>query len=294
MVRNPMNAHQISRIKITPDVVDCIVFWTKDPGPMISRLDELDGYSYYFQFTLNGYGRDVEPNVPDKFERMVPTFKTLSQKIGKEKVIWRYDPILFSSKYDLKYHMDTFSKLASELCPYTEKCVISFVDIYDKNSSRMNALGITTGTKEERTILAKHIASVCKSYGVTVASCAESIDLDECGITHNSCIDKNLIERIIGYELKVAKDKVQRAECGCVASMEIGSYDSCPHQCLYCYANRSFAKVKEVFSSYDPASPLLCSGEVGPLDKVTDRPVKSIKGDKIGTGSQINLFDILD
>ena len=94
-VRNPMNAHQISEIKITPDVVDCIVFWTKNPLPMIKRLDEIKDYNYYFQFTLTGYGNDVEINLPNKKTKMIPVFQELSEKIGKQKVIWRYDPIFF-------------------------------------------------------------------------------------------------------------------------------------------------------------------------------------------------------
>ena len=98
-VRNPMNEHQISKIDLSPDVVDCIVFWTKNPEPMITRLDELSKYNYYFQFTLTGYGKDIECNVPHKRDKMIPIFQELSRKIGKQKVIWRYDPILFTKKY---------------------------------------------------------------------------------------------------------------------------------------------------------------------------------------------------
>ena len=81
-VRNPMNAHQISEIKITPDVVDCIVFWTKNPLPMMKRLNEIKEYNYYFQFTLTGYGNDVEVNLPNKKTEMIPVFQELSKKIA--------------------------------------------------------------------------------------------------------------------------------------------------------------------------------------------------------------------
>ena len=103
-VRNPMNFHQISKIKISPDVVDCIVFWTKNPLPMKERLDELEAYNYYFQFTLTGYGNDVERNLPNKKTSVFPVFQELSNRIGKEKVVWRYDPIFFSNRYNAKYH----------------------------------------------------------------------------------------------------------------------------------------------------------------------------------------------
>ena len=131
-VRNPMNAHQISEIKITPDVVDCIVFWTKNPSPMMKRLDEIKNYKYYFQFTLTGYGNDVEVNLPNKKTKMIPVFQELSEKIGREKVIWRYDPIFFSDRYTKEYHLKAFKSIAEALRGYTEKCVISFVDIYPK------------------------------------------------------------------------------------------------------------------------------------------------------------------
>lgn len=128
-VRNPMNAHQISEIKITPDVVDCIVFWTKNPLPMMKRLNEIKDYNYYFQFTLTGYGNDVEVNLPNKKTEMIPVFQELSEKIGKQKVIWRYDPIFFSDRYTKEYHLKAFKSIAEALSGYTEKCVISFVDI---------------------------------------------------------------------------------------------------------------------------------------------------------------------
>ena len=115
-VRNPMNAHQISEIKITPDVVDCIVFWTKNPLPMIKRLDEIKDYNYYFQFTLTGYGNDVEINLPNKKTKMIPVFQELSEKIGKQKVIWRYDPIFFSDRYTkLITHFSVYPLKASAI-----------------------------------------------------------------------------------------------------------------------------------------------------------------------------------
>lgn len=114
-VRNPMNAHQISRIDLSPDVVDCIVFWTKNPIPMLPRLDELAAYKYYFQFTLTGYGRDMEANLPDKKEKLIPAFKQLAEKIGKKRIIWRYDPIVFTKKYSPEYHIKAFTQIAEAL-----------------------------------------------------------------------------------------------------------------------------------------------------------------------------------
>ena len=108
LVRNPMNAHQISKISLSADVIDCIVFWTKNPRPMINRLDELKDYNYYFQFTLNSYAKDIEPNVPSKDKEIIKSFRELSEKIGKDRVVWRYDPILINDNYSVDHHIKYF------------------------------------------------------------------------------------------------------------------------------------------------------------------------------------------
>ncbi len=140
-VRNPVNMHQISKIDLSPEVVDCIVFWTKNPEPMMDRLDELSAYQYYFQFTLTGYGKDIETNVPHKKEKMIDVFRKLSEKVGRKRVIWRYDPIIFTRVYTPEYHMHAFSQIAGALRGYTNQCVISFVDTYPKNRKNLEMIG---------------------------------------------------------------------------------------------------------------------------------------------------------
>ena len=284
-VRNPMNAHQVSKIEITPEVVDCIVFWTKNPEPMLNRLDELAAYNYYFQFTLTGYGKDMECNVPHKREKMIPVFQELSKKIGMKKVIWRYDPIIFTKKYTTEYHLKAFEQIATALKGYTEKCVISFVDEYAKNKKNMELLNSHELDKTELFEFANKISMIAKENGMMIGSCAESIDLNKCGIEHNCCIDKELIESIIGCRLKVNKDKNQRQECGCMESVEIGTYNTCKNGCKYCYANYSEESVIKNCRKYDSKSPILC-GALEENDKVTDRKVKSLKD------QQLSLFDL--
>ena len=290
-VRNPMNIHQISRIALTPDVVDCIVFWTKNPIPMLNRLDELKDYMYYFQFTLTGYGKDMEANLPDKKKVLIPAFKELSDKIGANRVIWRYDPIVFSNTYSVEYHLKAFDSIAGELKGYTKKCVISFVDIYKKNEKNMEKSGSIEKPDDELRSFAKDIVKIASQNDMIVASCAEKIDLSECGIEHNHCVDKEFIENLIGYRLKGGKDKVQREECGCFESMEVGAYNTCKNGCRYCYANFSPETVESNFRLYDPDSPLLCSPPVTPMDKITERKVKSLKTEPIGGPVQLSLFD---
>ncbi len=275
-VRNPMNVHQVSKIDISPEVVDCIVFWTKNPAPMLDRLDELGSYPYYFQFTLTGYGKDVERNVPHKRDEMIPIFQKLSEKIGSKRVIWRYDPIIFTEKYTPEYHLKAFEQIASALQGYTERCVISFVDIYAKNKKAMEQMGVYELGKPELTEFAKNISRMAGENGMRIGSCAEVIDLEACGIEHNCCIDKALIEDIIGCKLKGQKDKNQRPECGCMESVEVGTYHTCKNGCLYCYANHSEEQVAQNCGQYNPKSPILCS-TISENDRITERKVGSLK-----------------
>ncbi|WP_124097998.1 DUF1848 domain-containing protein [Ruminococcus sp. Marseille-P6503] len=275
LVRNPMNTHQISRIKLTPDVVDCIVFWTKNPKPMLERLDELKDYNYYFQFTLNSYAKDIEPSVPSKDKELIQTFKSLSDKIGKERVIWRYDPIIVNEKYTAEYHFKYFEKLAEILDGKFGKCVISFVDYYKKNATNFKNNNISELSFESIRQIAKAFSEIAKRKNFTINTCAEEIDLSEFGIEHGKCIDDKLIEKLAGGWLSVSKDKNQRDECGCVESIDIGVYNTCLHECKYCYANYSKNTVLANFNKYDANSPLLCSF-LGEDDKITDRKVKSM------------------
>lgn len=284
-VRNPMNIHQVSEISLSPEVVDCIVFWTKNPEPMMDRLEELKNYKYYFQFTLTGYGADIECNVPHKKDVMVPIFQKLSQKIGRDKVIWRYDPIFFTDKYTPEYHLKAFEQIATALKGYTDKCVISFVDIYAKNKKSMDSLKIYDLGETQLFHFAKELSSIAIKNSMEIGSCAEKIDLEKCGIKHNCCIDKELIEKIIGCPIHVGNDKNQREECGCVESIKIGAYNTCKNGCKYCYANYSQKSVASHCSRYNPDSPLLC-GEIMADDKRSVRKVKSLKE------GQISIFDI--
>lgn len=279
-VRNPMNPHQISRIDLSPDVVDCIVFWTKNPANMIEKLEHLKDYAYYFQFTLTGYGKDVEPNLPNKREELIPTFKRLSEKIGREKVIWRYDPILISRRYTIDYHLKAFEEIAGNLADHTEKVVISFIDFYSKTQRNTRELDIRQMTNEEMIKLAEKMAQIASRYNLIIETCAEQINLQEVGIGHGSCIDKKLIERILGCKLIVEKDKNQRGECGCVESVEVGAYNTCLNGCKYCYANFNDNRVQDNVRLYDQNSALLC-GIITSDDRITDRKVKSLKDSQI-------------
>lgn len=275
LVRNPRNPHQVSRISLSPDVVDCIVFWSKNPKRLMNKLNQVKQYSYYFQYTITPYGHSLEPNVPS-YEDSTIIFSELSELVGSNRVIWRYDPIILSHDFDIEYHSRSFEKILHRLAGKTRRCVISFLDLYKKTMRNISTLKLVTISAQYMVEIAKSLSSIASRYDIELVSCAEAIDLEPFGIKHGKCIDDKLIEEISGYGLDIGKDKTQRQECGCVASIDIGEYNTCPHGCLYCYANYSIDKVRQNFAAHDPKSPLLF-GKLGPQDKISERKVFSCK-----------------
>lgn len=285
LVRNPMNIHQVSKIDLSPSVVDAIVFWTKNPTLMLPYLDQIKDYTYYFQFTLTAYGPDVEKNLPSKNKIIIPTFQRLSREIGKERIIWRYDPIFFNEQYSMEYHCKYFEVLASKLSDYTEKCTVSFMDMYRNTERNVRGLSIVKDTYEMQVELLQRFVEIAKKYGLYIDTCAEIGNFHNIGVEHAHCIDRERIERIGGFKLNVDKDRNQRAECGCVASIDIGTYNTCKNGCLYCYANYSSKTVEKNFGMHNPDSPLLF-GEIDDTDVIKERKVKSL------IDNQMSLFDM--
>ena len=275
-VRNPMNFRQVSRITLNPNVIDCIVFWTKNPAPMLPYLDEYRRYMYYFQFTLTGYGKDIEPGLPDKRRILIPAFCELADRIGRDRVIWRYDPIFLSDHYTLDYHVKAFTRIAEALAGRTRRVVISFLDDYEKTKRNMKGINIQGLTKEKMRRLAHSFAVIAGRYGMEIQTCAEKIDLSEYGITHGACIDREYIEHLLGCRLRAGKDHGQRPECRCMESVEIGSYHTCRNGCRYCYANFSDGRVQARIRDFDVDSPILC-GKMEPEDRITERKMKTLR-----------------
>ena len=242
---------------------------------MLPRLGELADYMYYFQFTVTPYDRELETGLPQK-ESVIETFRRLSDRIGPKRVIWRYDPILFSQSMDVSYHLHGFEAIAKRLASCTQTCVISFVDLYQKTRRNLRETTAREPSADEITRLAAGLAAIASSYGIRIQSCAERIDLEPMGIRHGRCIDRMLIEKLLGRRLEVAKDRNQRPECGCVQSVDIGAYDTCSHGCLYCYANTDMGTVYRNRVLHDPSSPLLI-GRIGEDDIVKERTIRSFK-----------------
>lgn len=285
LVRNPVNLHQVGRIALSPDVVDGIVFWTKNPVPMMDRLGKLKKYNYYFQFTLTSYGREIEPNLPSKNAVLIPAFDRLSGQIGKERVLWRYDPIFLSSTYTIEYHIKYFRILAAKLAPYTERCILSFLDMYRNIKTSMKNLGIRPPTEKEQDRLMEEFSKIAGNCGLILSTCAEEGDFSRYGVSHACCIDKSLFERIGEYKLDVKKDPNQREACGCISSIDIGAYNTCKNGCIYCYANHNKKTMTDHFKCYDPSSSLLLDS-LNPDDVIRERKMVSL------ANGQRSLFDL--
>jgi hypothetical protein len=254
-------------------MIECIVFWTKNPSKnFIDNLYVLDelGYKYYFQFTLTPYNHSIEINLPQKNE-IISNFINLSKKIGKEKIVWRYDPIILNNEYTIEYHIKSFKNIAEQLELYTKKCIISFVDMYKNIKKRLDKNNIHEYCEDEMKKIAESLYKIAINYGLKVESCCEVIHLSNIGIEHGHCIDGNLINEITGKSYKFEKDKTQRDVCGCITSVDIGAYNTCQHRCLYCYAN--WIDTQNIMDSYNVNSPILCSN-ISDNDKVNDRVIK--------------------
>jgi len=260
MTRNPRNPKQVRRIDLTPSDVDGIVFWTKNPMPLIKHLAELQDYMYYFQFSITPYGKDIEVNVPEKNTEIFSAFKELSNYIGPDRIIWRYDPILINPKYTIEYHTRAFEKIAKELHSYTHKVIFSFIDVnYRGVKSNINILNLTEISTPMQEKLAATIAEIARNYGLTIYACAQELDLQKYGIQQGACVDSKLLEQLHGRSLNIKKDKNQRNNCSCASSVDIGVYNTCLNGCRYCYANYNSGIVAASHKRHDVMLPFLCS-----------------------------------
>ncbi len=257
-VPNPMNPRQISRISLLPADVDAIVFWTRNPRPLFPHLAELEerGFRYYFQVSLLGYPRSIDPKSPGA-EFAIETMRELSARIGAGRVIWRYDPIVFSELTSPQYHLEQFERLASELRGATRRCVVSAVDSYRKLNSRLEALQGTPAaftTVDDQTLhsLLRDLSRIAGEQGLKISSCAEPEDWSPWGVRPGKCIDEQLLNELFGLGLPDKKDSRQREACGCVESRDIGMYDTCCFGCVYCYATSSFDRARERMARHDP------------------------------------------
>lgn len=271
LVRNPYNPSQVTKYNLSTKVVDCLAFCTKNPEPMLTYLDELDMYKQYWFVTITPYGKDIEPNVPDK-KKIMESFKKLSNHIGVDAIGWRYDPIFIGNGFNVNKHIEYFEKMAKELKGYTYNCTISFLDVYEK--VKRNAPNINPPTKEEQIEIAKAFSKIGKENNMVIHACCEKTYLSQYGLQCNGCMSQEIVEKAINNTLHPPKRKNIRQECNCLMGNDIGAYNTCGHLCKYCYANANKQFVIENMKKHDNNSPFLIGrSELG--DKITEAKQKS-------------------
>ena len=274
---NPFNGQTTY---ISTEKTRLFVFWTKNPKPMMKHLDYLDNNdkNYYFQYTMNDYDLEkLEPNVPN-IEYRIENFIKLSEKIGKERVIWRFDPLILTDKISPNTLLKRIENIGNQLVGYTDKLVFSFADIknYKKVQTNLRNVGINWVDFDENSVveIAKGLNELNKNWGFDIATCAEKFQLEEYGISHNKCIDDDLIIKLFKHDEKLMdflgvklidsiyskdtiikktksnKDTGQRELCGCIHSKDIGEYNTCPHGCVYCYANSSHKDAIQIWKKH--------------------------------------------
>ena len=283
LVRNPFNPRQITRYRLSPEVVDCIGFITKNPGPMLPHLDALAPYGQLWHVTITPYGREIEPNVPPK-EQVMADFRRLSDRLGPDCVVWRYDPILLTDAYTAQRHLMDFAEMCRTLAGATHICVISFVDLYEK--VKRNFPEVRAVSQEMRLLLGREMAAIAREYGMTLTACHEGEELAAFGVDCAGCMTLSSYEKAIGAALAPRVKQPRARDCACHLTCDIGSYDTCGHLCRYCYANASPEAVRRSMAQHDPLSPLL-TGHVQPGDRIHEARQESWRD------GQISLSDWL-
>jgi len=266
-VRNPYYHQQVTRYLLNPQMVDCLVFCSKNPGPALTSMDKFLSFNIppYFFVTITPYEQDVEEYVPEK-SRVMDDFIALSQKLGKDRVCWRYDPIFISEKYSVSFHIRAFRAMAEKLSGYTDRCIISFVDLYEK--TKKNFPQVREVSSQDQIFLAQALSRIGDERGIKLETCAEKADFRSFGIEGEGCINRRVMEKACGFPLakKIPRQSL-RQFCNCLPTKDIGYYNSCPHLCRYCYANYDAKLVEKNYRAHDPTSTFMIGGPL-PGDQI--------------------------
>lgn len=254
LVRNPYYPTQVTKYELNPEMVDVLVFCTKNPDPMLGRLEELSDFSSFWFVTITPYGKEIEPYVPEK-EQVIDSFRRLSEQVGQDGISWRYDPVFITEKYSVDYHINSFAHIAEKLKGYTKQCVVSFIDLYEKTKRNFPAAKAVTMKEQESLIAA--FSQIAEKNQMQIHLCCENSSLTRKHVDADGCMTKEVLEKAIHGKLKVPKMKSAREGCNCLLGADIGMYNTCGHGCLYCYANYDRKSVIENMRHHDIDSPFL-------------------------------------
>lgn len=262
-VRNPFDPRQVSRVSLERDDVDALVLWTRDPRPFADGFDALDrrGFPYVVLLTLTGYGRPLEPHAPAEAEAVVAA-RSLAERIGPDRLVWRYDPVVLGPGLDHERHATRFAALASRLEGSSREVKVSFLDLYRKTRRRLGGLGhgerylVDPALGPAAGELLARMSASAAGCGMRLTTCAEAQDWSAWGAPPGACVDGELLQRLFGLRVG-GRDRGQRPHCRCAPSRDIGAPDTCLHGCVYCYATASQELAAARHSAHDPHAPAL-------------------------------------
>lgn len=270
--RNPLFPNKVTRYELTPDTVDCMVFCSKDYTPILPQIGAVaQRFHTYFHYTITAYGKDVEPGVPS-IEESMDTLVRLSEIVGKERIAWRYDPVLLTDTYTVRKHLNTFAHMAERIAPHVDRCIFSFVEMYKKLETNMPEL--ISLTEDDMDKLAEGLGSIAGQHGLRIQTCGSNGDFTRYGIQTSGCMTLDILGAANGINFRTLKHKGMREGCHCIESRDIGAYDTCLNGCKYCYANKNPQRARDNFKQHDPDSPLLL-GPVQPTDTISQGNQKS-------------------
>ncbi len=270
--RNPLFPNKVTRYELNPDIVDCVIFCSKNYEPILPYIKDITNkFNTYFHYTITAYGKDIEPNVPN-IDKSIETLIKLSQIVGTQRIAWRYDPVLLTDKYTKSLHYTTFDYMSARLAPYIDRCIFSFVEMYKKLKNNMPEIVLLTD--KEKIEIAKMLGAVAKQYNMTIQTCAAENDYTEFGILVSGCLTAEIIGNANNVKFKTLKHSGNRRGCGCMETRNIGDYDTCPNGCKYCYANSNPEIAKINFAKHDPSSPLIL-GTLNASDEIQQGSQKS-------------------
>ena len=281
--RNPFARENVYKLSLKSEDVDCLLFCSKNYQPILKHIGDIDEkYNILCNYTITAYGKDIEPKVPS-INQSIKTLKRLSDIVGVNKILWRYDPILLSEKYTVEKHLETFEYMAEKISPFVYRCIFSFVDMYKKVEENMPE--IIPFTDEDKVKLLKGIGEISKKYNLYTQTCATNESYERYGIHAAGCTTREILEQAHNVVYKNVKGTGIRENCHCIPSRDIGAYNSCLSECKYCYANRKPDIPKKVIKMHDEKSPLLL-GQLKENDRLIGTKIISYIEPK-----QTTLFD---
>lgn len=257
LVRNPMFPEKVTKYELTPDKVDCVIFCSKNYKPILKDLYKITSrFNTYFHYTITAYDKDIEPGVPS-IDESIKTLYELEKQVSKNRIAWRYDPILYTGKYDFDYHCKTFNYMSEKLAKHIDRCIFSFVEIYKKLEYNMPEL--IKFDENDKMNLAKMLGDISKRCNINIQTCGTDIDYSKFGIDNSGCMTSDILGNANNIRFKKIKHSGSRVGCHCMPSRDIGAYDTCMNGCKYCYANKNPKLAFENYKHHDKNSPMLLS-----------------------------------